>query len=881
MLKHRPRRARPTGAALLAAVPMLALAVLLGAPVVRAQSSAMPAEQEAQARAIKLEQRRRLMAGPLHHLQQAREYAKNVRRAEKKHLPLPKRGVGLKKPPIDVDNTPLLAGALPRYSVEQALTTPTNVPCSNPTGDVAGAGQAEQAIATWGQYALVAWNDGQGFSVGPDTQGYGYSVDGGATFTDGGMVPKTIPTGTWTSDPVVTVNEKTGEFWYCGLYDQDATHSGIGVVKSTFSGVAPPTWGTVRIPDMQLNSTFFIDKQWCVVDSLNGNLYVTYTKFTAFDDTIMFTRSIDGGVSWSAPLALSNPATAGAQQGSRPVVGPNGEVYVVWSELGPIDADFFKLRKSTDFGVTFAPEVNAGSVFSNFGTGAPGFNRERSVDFPSIAVDRTRGPHRGRIYLAYHEAINWYNDALGTGGSKVEVENNNAFSAATPFTPGQTVRGTFSSTTDVDWFSFTGTQGTSYIFAVDSIPRPLYTLRTYCTDGTTRLTYAGELFSSGGQSFTVFTAPANATYYVRMFYVTGGVGTGGYRIRTGVNTPGPEIGRDQRDISVTFSDNGTSWATSRRVNEESAFFDDWLPEVAVGADGTPYIMWYDWRDALPCAAASQVYISRSLDGGATWLASQKVTTASTPWSTVSSNIAPNEGDYNFMFGDDRYVRPAWADGRLGTPDVFTAAIDTWFSLASCPPDTSRDPGAVLSLTANVVNQNPLFANDYSAQLTPARNWPLSSPTPISVGAGASNSGLVSLSVPDSAAAGVVPVCLTVTSPVGALVRSCCFNLTVNPTAGVGFGDVSFGLRQNMPNPVHGGGTRIDFLLPSSGPVRLEIFGLNGERVRTLVDGVRSAGIGSVQWDARDDRGHRVNAGTYFYRLTAAGRTASKRLVVLP
>jgi hypothetical protein len=872
-----PRPTTSPAALLFAAAPMLTLALVVLAASAQATSAQ---EIEAQARLIKQQQRRMLMAGPLRHLKADREYARAVKQSLKKHQPLPVRGASLKKAPTDVENAPASLGRLPRSSAGQAAVVPTNVLCNNPTGDAAGSGQSEQSIASWGPYVLVAWNDGQGFVVGPDTQGYGYSLDGGAVFTDGGMVPKTNPSGTWTSDPIVTVNEKTGDFWYCGLYDPDASNSGVAVIKATFSG-AGISWGTVGVAQALSNTSFFIDKQWMVADSSTGNLYLTYTKFTAFDDSIMFQRSTNGGATWSVPRAISNPATAGYQQGSRSVVGPNGELYVIWSEIGAVDADYFFLRKSTDGGVTFSPEVQVSSRYDNFGTGAPGFNRERSVDFPAIAVDRTHGPNRGRVYVTWHESVNWYDDALGGAGNKNEIEPNSTYTTATPFTPGQNLRGAFANTTDMDWFSWSATQGTSYIFWVDSIPRPLYSARIYCTDGATRLAYAGELYTSGGNSFMVFTAPTTATYFLRMYYVAGGTGTGGYRVRTGVDAPGVEIGRDQRDVILTCSDNGSSWATPRRVNDDVARFDDWLPEVAVGADGVPYVIWFDWRDATTnCGGSSHLYASRSSDGGTTWEASQRFTSVTTPWTLVNSNIAPNQGDYNAIYADDRYVRPAWSDGRGGTPDVYTTAIDTWFTVSGCAPDTSLNPLDALGMTLGVTNNNPLFGNDYTYQLTNDRGWSLGAPAPLTVAASASNTAPVTLTVPDTAAAGVTQVCLTVANAKGTITRSCCFNLTVLAGAGVEGGALRFALGQNAPNPMRGQPTRIDFALPRSGAARLEVFSVSGQRVRTLVDGERSAGPNTALWDGCDERGNPVRAGTYYYRLSAFGQTAVRRLVVL-
>jgi hypothetical protein len=57
----------------------------------------------------------------------------------------------------------------------------------------------------------------------------------------------------------------------------------------------------------------------------------------------------------------------------------------VYYAIGPGDSDFMKYRVSTTAGTTFGPIATATSFHPNFGTGAPGFNREMGIRFPSIA----------------------------------------------------------------------------------------------------------------------------------------------------------------------------------------------------------------------------------------------------------------------------------------------------------------------------------------------------------------------------------------------------------------------------------------------------------------------------------------------------------------
>ena len=768
--------------------PMLAGAALV--PVARAQDEA-PVYAGASARDAKIEFLRQELK---ERSAERKERAEQARKLEKIHRHMLKgkapKGVDKMVPWFDEETLSAAAKAQREaspFGVAGSLVTPANVKANDKTLDSATSGQSEQSIAIKGNYGLCAWNDGQGFVDAPDGQGYSTTVDGGSTWLDGGGPPHTAAITSWTSDPVVVVNEKTGEFWYCGLFSGPSSTNGVGVVKGTFSGVTF-TWGTPSIVASGASSTQGYDKQWMAADSLSGNLYVTYTLFTSTTGHLFGKRSLDSGGSWSAATTFTSAAAGSGflVQGSRPCVGPNGEVYVAWYEVGPVDADFVKVRKSTDNGATFAAEVTAANWFTNFGTGAPGFNRNRGIDMPSIVCDRTCGPNRGRVYVSFNETFNWYDDALGGGGSKSEVESNNTSATATAFTPGQRVRGAFTATSDVDWFSFAGTAGQNYVFWVDSIPRPLYQFRVYCSDGTTSLAFSGDLSApAGGNGFIVFTPPTTATYFIRMSYTAGGTGTGGYRMQTGLGVANDALhGRDSRDAMVVYSDNGTTWSGNKRMNDSPLGYHEWLPEVAVGNDGTPYGMWFDWRDnAANCGGRSHIYTSRSMDGGNTWLGNQVVTTAQTNWGATGTNIAPNQGDYNGFYGG-AVLAYAWADGRLGDVDVFTGKVDLGLNLTNCPGDQVIIAGQSLNASVGVDNLNGMWSNNYTYSVTVNRNWPgFPANGSAAAGAAGSTSVPVTITVPDSAAhLEVVRVCVTVNYANGTCGKTCCFNITVSNLA---------------------------------------------------------------------------------------------------
>jgi hypothetical protein len=91
--------------------------------------------------------------------------------------------------------------------------------------------------------------------------------------------------------------------------------------------------------------------------------------------------------------------------------------------------------------------------------------------------------------------------------------------------------------------------------------------------------------------------------------------------------------------------------------------------------------------------------------------------------------------------------------------------------------------------------------------------------------------------------------------------------------------VALVLGEPRPNPMRGEST-IAFALPRAGHVRLRVFDLRGRCVRTLVDGQATSGQSFVAWEGRDDRGRSLADGVYFYRLEHAGKTLTRKLLLV-
>lgn len=90
---------------------------------------------------------------------------------------------------------------------------------------------------------------------------------------------------------------------------------------------------------------------------------------------------------------------------------------------------------------------------------------------------------------------------------------------------------------------------------------------------------------------------------------------------------------------------------------------------------------------------------------------------------------------------------------------------------------------------------------------------------------------------------------------------------------------NFYLYQNFPNPFNPV-TQITFTTETS-PVIIQIFNISGQVVKTVLNRSLDQGCYSLTWDGTDDQGHKVAAGTYFYRLKTRTSMQTKKMVFLP
>ncbi len=90
----------------------------------------------------------------------------------------------------------------------------------------------------------------------------------------------------------------------------------------------------------------------------------------------------------------------------------------------------------------------------------------------------------------------------------------------------------------------------------------------------------------------------------------------------------------------------------------------------------------------------------------------------------------------------------------------------------------------------------------------------------------------------------------------------------------------FALYQNRPNPFNPS-TTIAYALPASATVKLKIYNVAGQLVKTLVNHKQDAGQYELQWNGTNEQNRAVAGGVYLYQLEADNKTiAGKRMVLL-
>jgi len=227
-------------------------------------------------------------------------------------------------------------------------------------------------------------------SSGTGGQGEFYSLGSGASGTWYGtdLIPHSF------CDPT-TAFDASGTGYLGGL---ETSQTGYWIETTSTGGASygPMVSAASMAPAEDKEMAYTVDELY--TSPYANYFYCAWTDFSG-GTSVVVNRSTDGGVTFSTPITLFS----GWGQGTTVATGPEGEVYVAWAQYpGSLPAHAIGFSKSLDGGVTYATSTAfpiTGIRTTSGGVAA--FGGTRVNDFPSMAVDKSCGQNRGRIYIVW------------------------------------------------------------------------------------------------------------------------------------------------------------------------------------------------------------------------------------------------------------------------------------------------------------------------------------------------------------------------------------------------------------------------------------------------------------------------------------------------
>ena len=244
------------------------------------------------------------------------------------------------------------------------------------------------------------------------------------------------------SDPTLAFDTRGNVFYGFIVVFFSANFGGINgtelaVARSSDGG---STWPVLTEFSFEPGENHFNDKPMITVDgsdasAFRDNVYIAWDA--AFGGStgggIRLARSTDHGTTFAVNRA-DNPSGPGKSIGAVPFVGPDGTLYVAWNDFS---ANVIAFNRSLNGGVTWDAQRTIAAKVIPFDIGIPAEAVRRALVYPACDTDRSRGPHRGRLYCSWMDL-----NATGNTGILLSFSDDAGSSWSAPASIGHQVSGT-------------------------------------------------------------------------------------------------------------------------------------------------------------------------------------------------------------------------------------------------------------------------------------------------------------------------------------------------------------------------------------------------------------------------------------------------------
>lgn len=296
-----------------------------------------------------------------------------------------------------------------------------------------------------------------------------------------------------------------------------------------------------------------------------GNIYAAWEDDTANNANILFTRSTDGGKTFSTPKNLSN--TSGFSSNPRVAIDAHGVIYVAWEDDATGNLEIF-VSQSSDGGLNFSTPTNVS-------------NDPADSEDPQLAVDAF-----GNVDVVWNDK----NITMGIffaqstdGGKTYSTPKNLASNLNGSFVPQMAVGqdGSIS----VAWEDDSATGQPSVSFAHSSDKGVTFS--------------AAQKLSTGGAAFGAQLA-VDASGNINVVWMDSTLG-------------------NQEIFFSRSMDQGVTFSAPSDVSKGTGSADN--PQIGTDANGSIYVV---WQDDVPPMFSRDIYFARSGNGGVTFSAGQNL-----------------------------------------------------------------------------------------------------------------------------------------------------------------------------------------------------------------------------------------------------------------
>ncbi|HSE37084.1 MAG TPA: sialidase family protein [Blastocatellia bacterium] len=404
----------------------------------------------------------------------------------------------------------------------------------------------------------------------------------------------------------------------------------------------------IRVNDPSLDEFGATNSETSI--AVNGRNIIVSFNDASFFDVAGYSFSTDGGDSFKHSRLPTPDKGFGDSLGDGVVAfGPDGEIYYSTIADDRNFEVFIGVAKSTDKGATFAPVADASTSANN------------SSDFqdkPWMTVDRgAASPFKGTIYTAW-------TDFTQSNGSFINCSRstNGGESFKNPIALSQQDRTQL-------------VQGPMPAVAPNGDLYVAYFDVHFNASGGISIVKSTD----GGRSFS---APKSAASLLRI-----GTATGGNSVRTNsfpyvvVDKNGTVhivynanvSAADRSDIFYTRStDGGGSFGAAVKINDDGTTTTQLFPSIAAAADGALGVKWWDRRNDTASDSLTDVYMTISHDGGASFGKNFRITNQN--WVFGPSERGSYHGDYDGIVAEGSDFFLSWSDERSGDPDAYFAQV---------------------------------------------------------------------------------------------------------------------------------------------------------------------------------------------------------------